>query len=354
MFGHMATNTPSADWDVPRPLEFVRHVVEVAAEHGISTDLILNGSGLSTDQLAVATEVQAGDELTIIRNLIAHRDDALILAREIGMRYNFANTGILGYALLASPTLGDAVTVASRFAALTPTFWTLRRHDLPEAVVIEFDDSAAPPDVRPFLLQRDLMALTRLIPLLVGASEQLLDAHVTLEVRDDDLPTEVVDMMRAMQASVRLSTRLAITMPTPLLDIAMPAADPATAASCVAQCEDLLASRRSRRGVSARVRARLIRDPGDIPALSRIATEFCCAERTLHRRLSAENTSYRALVDEVRETLALALLDSGLTVEETARQLGYSETAAFTRAFQRWRSESPSSRRVRAPIAPEQ
>ncbi len=62
-----------------------------------------------------------------------------------------------------------------------------------------------------------------------------------------------------------------------------------------------------------------------------IAHEFCMTERTLHRRLAAEHTSYRALVDEVGGTLASALLESGLTVEETARQLGYSETAAFTR-----------------------
>jgi AraC-like DNA-binding protein len=46
-------------------------------------------------------------------------------------------------------------------------------------------------------------------------------------------------------------------------------------------------------------------------------------------------------------TLASALLESGLTVEETARQLGYSETAAFTRAFIRWSGAPPSKRRRR-------
>jgi AraC-like DNA-binding protein len=95
------------------------------------------------------------------------------------------------------------------------------------------------------------------------------------------------------------------------------------------------------------VRTRLIRDPGQLPSMAQIAREFCITERTLHRRLAAEHTSYRALVDEVGVTLASALLESGLTVEETARQLGYSETAAFTRAFIRWAGEPPSKRRRR-------
>ncbi len=83
--------------------------------------------------------------------------------------------------------------------------------------------------------------------------------------------------------------------------------------------------------------------------MAAIADELCITERTLHRRLAAERTSYRALVDEVRVTLALAMLESGLTVEETARQLGYSETAAFSRAFTRWVGTPPSKHRVRGP-----
>lgn len=70
-------------------------------------------------------------------------------------------------------------------------------------------------------------------------------------------------------------------------------------------------------------------------------------ERTMHRRLAAERTSYRALVDEIRVTLASESLASGFTVEETARQLGYSETAAFTRAFIRLSGEPPSKHRRR-------
>ncbi|WP_407689310.1 helix-turn-helix domain-containing protein [Mycobacterium sp. HUMS_1102779] len=51
------------------------------------------------------------------------------------------------------------------------------------------------------------------------------------------------------------------------------------------------------------------------------------------------------MLDEVRATLAAELLNSGLSVEETARRLGYSETAAFTRAHTRWNGCPPRRRR---------
>ncbi|WP_371859775.1 helix-turn-helix domain-containing protein [Nocardia uniformis] len=65
------------------------------------------------------------------------------------------------------------------------------------------------------------------------------------------------------------------------------------------------------------------------------------SERTLHRRLADEHTTFRAIVNEVRETLAVELLAEGLTVETVARHLGYADAAAFTHAYRRWRGKPP-------------
>ena len=79
--------------------------------------------------------------------------------------------------------------------------------------------------------------------------------------------------------------------------------------------------------------------------MAEVAKDLCVTERTLHRKLTSEGTSFRALLDEVRTTLAAELLGSGFTVEETARRLGYSETAAFSRAYTRWNGHPPSRRK---------
>lgn len=351
MFGHVVVaedRIDDADWDLPRPVATSRHLFEAAQRHGVSAADCLAGTDVSPADIENASmEVQAGQELAILRNILARVADPHAFARDVGVRYNFANMGILGYALLASPTWGDAVNVACRFATLSSSFLRITRCDTEAGTVIEFDDSQVPADVREFMVERDLFALINMAPLLIGQLES--DAALRVELPGIDVPVERLDFPGLVFEIDTASSRSAITIPNEVLDQAMPAADAATAQVCVQQCEELLAARRQRRGMAAQVRTRLVRDPGQLPSMSEIATELCVTERTLHRRLTAERTSYRALVDEVRVTLAAALLESGLTVEETARQLGYSETAAFTRAFIRWTGTPPSRHRGRLP-----
>lgn len=339
-----AADDHRADWDVPRPAATCWHLLEAARLHGVAAADCLAGTDLSLADIGNnATEVQAGQELVIMRNVLARVSDPHEFARDVGVRYNFANMGILGYALLASPTLGDAVNIACRYAALSSTFHRLARYDTADGAVLEFDNSAVPADVRAFILERDMFAVINMAPLLIGQLESTIALKV--ELPGIDFPIDRLEFPWLTVEFDLAATRSAVTIPTNVLALAMPAADAATAEACAQQCEDLLQTRRQRRGVSALVRARLTRDPGQLPSMADIADELCVTERTVHRRLAAERTSYRALVDEVRVTLAAALLESGLTVEETAHQLGYSETAAFTRAFIRWTGTPPSKHR---------
>jgi AraC-like DNA-binding protein len=85
-----------------------------------------------------------------------------------------------------------------------------------------------------------------------------------------------------------------------------------------------------------------------MPSMPEIADELHTTTRALHRRLAAENTSYRKLVEEIRDTIASALLAGGLTVQQVASRLGYSEPASFTHAYTRWHGVPPSRHQSRA------
>lgn len=66
------------------------------------------------------------------------------------------------------------------------------------------------------------------------------------------------------------------------------------------------------------------------------------SRRTLARRLKVEGASYREVVEDARHALARRYLAMPtLDVKEIAFLLGYSETAAFSRAFRRWAGQSP-------------
>lgn len=77
-----------------------------------------------------------------------------------------------------------------------------------------------------------------------------------------------------------------------------------------------------------------------------IARDLGHSRQTLYRRLKAEGTTYERLLDGVRRRQALRLLrEQGASVKEAAYRLGYSEPAAFSRAFKRWTGTSPGEMR---------
>jgi len=81
---------------------------------------------------------------------------------------------------------------------------------------------------------------------------------------------------------------------------------------------------------------------GDNLNLNSLADLLCVSERSLQRRLTESGTSFRQLQEETRFSLARHLLQATNTsVTEIGFELGYTEPANFSRAFQRWAGVSP-------------
>jgi AraC-like DNA-binding protein len=73
-----------------------------------------------------------------------------------------------------------------------------------------------------------------------------------------------------------------------------------------------------------------------------IARKLALSRQTLFRKLKAEGTTFERVLDELRHELALHYLnEKKSSVHETAYLLGYSDQAAFSRAFKRWTGHSP-------------
>ncbi len=86
-------------------------------------------------------------------------------------------------------------------------------------------------------------------------------------------------------------------------------------------------------------------------SMERIAGELGLSRQTLFRKLKAEGVTYEQTLDELRHQLAVHYLSGRrVSVSETAYLVGFSEPAAFSRAFKRWTGSSP--RHIRASTAP--
>ena len=80
-----------------------------------------------------------------------------------------------------------------------------------------------------------------------------------------------------------------------------------------------------------------------------VAGKLGLSRQTLLRKLRAEGTTFAMVLDDLRHRLALHYLSGRkVSVNETAYLVGFSEPAAFSRAFKRWTGSSPRSARAGA------
>lgn len=77
-----------------------------------------------------------------------------------------------------------------------------------------------------------------------------------------------------------------------------------------------------------------------------VASQMGLSRQTLFRKLKAEGTTFEKVLDELRHALARHYLGGKkVSVNETAYLVGFSDPAAFSRAFKRWTGFSPRDAR---------
>jgi AraC-like DNA-binding protein len=70
--------------------------------------------------------------------------------------------------------------------------------------------------------------------------------------------------------------------------------------------------------------------------------------RTMHRHLMAHDTTFEALLDELRQDIVIEMIRKpDLSVSHLADMLGYRSASAFNRAFHRWFGSAPREWRIR-------
>lgn len=134
----------------------------------------------------------------------------------------------------------------------------------------------------------------------------------------------------------------AVTFPTHLLDHPLASADPALFRHLEKEADALHDSRAE--NTTGLVR-RLLRNSlvnGQF-TISDIAKQLGMHERTMHRHLEKEGTTFRRELEGIRYEAARQLLSKSKTpLSGIADALGYSEASTFIRSFRRWSGTTPA------------
>jgi AraC-like DNA-binding protein len=136
----------------------------------------------------------------------------------------------------------------------------------------------------------------------------------------------------------------AIAVDPAILSMPMPKPFGAAAAVATEKAEELLTRLESDRPTRSAVEKALTKgfSSGDI-RMETIARQMGLSRSTLFRKLKEEGVTFDEVLSALRHRRALQLLnDEKRSVQQAAHLLGFSDPAAFSRAFKRWTGVSPS------------
>jgi len=243
------------------------------------------------------------------------------------------------YAMLSSPTLRDAFTRAARYQRLINEGTELTFSETPHEAVLRHGLAGGGAVARQpaEFLAATWLRLGRLVTGSDWSPAQVFFAH--------ERPADTREHTRVFQAPLQFSSgQTAMRLPATVLELSNPRADATLAALLDRYTSSMLEQHPSHSTTSGRVRAWLVEAHGSgAPEARRAARALAMSERTLHRRLAQEQTTFRKLLDQFRHEQAVAMLAARRhSIAEVAFLLGYSELPAFYRAFRRWTGRSPA------------
>jgi AraC-like DNA-binding protein len=273
------------------------------------------------------------------------RDD---LGFELARAFDLRSIGPLYYVAAPSETLGEAIERVERFSAVGNEALVIRG-DQADALCIRLEYSGVARHSDRHQVEFFVASIVRLCRELSGLP--VLPTRVTF-CHDRSRGTKAYDAYFGCRTEF-LATQDSIVFEPRCRRLPVVSADPHLSDILIRFCEETLTSRR-KADVSFRVKvenavAPLL--PHGKPEAYEIAQKLHVSQRTLARRLTAEETTFTRVLDEMRSELAVRYLeDKKLSISQVAWLLGFQEVAAFTHAFRRWTGKTPSMvRRVEIP-----
>lgn len=327
----MTDASPPAAWreGVIHPA-YVRIAIALAERMGLVV-----GMGLpeGARMLSVLDVMPLLEQLGAVRNPY--------LGMELGSLIPASAHGAMGYAVVSSPTVGDAMHTLARYASMRNRFFHYQCQSDGAQTRLVLTPRMPLGPLRTFCEIGTAVSVFKMIQGVAGdeaAAHMHFDAHW-----DGEVPLNVPMQMHYDQLQT------ALRVPQAIASKATPTADAKLYASACRSCEEELAEIDG--SLVSRLRTMMPGEQQDWPSLKEAAERLAMSPRTLIRRLVAEGVTYQSLLDESKSEMACWLLkNTKQPMSAIAERLGFVDDTNFSRSFRRWRGSTPLEyRKSRSP-----
>lgn len=334
----MATSSPRRV-----PVRYMQVLLQCVQDVGVDRVQLLALARIDPQSLEGREAMLSHEEVERLMLTAARVSGRSDLAFEFGRRIKMNSHDLLGYGLMSCPTFDAFLRMVSRHYHLMIETWTMRYHRWPEGGEAVYTPLVAlSPVSMHFYLETLVMAQQNQMQLLLGEHRLPYDFHISMPE-----PAHIQRYRELAPARFHFNPAAApglrIIMPATLLDRALPLANEDVMRDIDARCTALgRTPPRSDVGWGAYILVALREARGTQVTLEDIARRVNVSARTIDRHLKKEGLGFRELSDKVRFESACDLLCApGGSISDVAQQLGFSDTANFSRAFKRVLGVSP-------------
>jgi AraC-like DNA-binding protein len=306
-------------------------------EHGMDAPVLLGQAGLDAAILADPETMIPYRAYLHVLDLAVRASGLPHLGMLLADKQTLSMLGPLGFLVAEAPLLRDAIDQLGAYIHLHNQGIALRLEIVNGLAVWSYETLVADPVGMP---QEDDHILTlgvNIIRRLLGRSwtpDQVSIQHAA--------PRDLAPYRRKFGCPIEFSAeRNAIMVDAKLLDQALPGHDARLHAILDGYIKHLDASRSF--DVGKQIQLVLLQGMKQgACSLAQIAAAMATTPRSLQRRLADSGTSFQAELDAVRNTVARRYLsETHMPLTAISALLGYSDLAAFSRAFKRINGKAP-------------
>ncbi len=320
------------------PSIYLHILIESMTEYGIDEAALLKNSNLSNITSDTFISLQVISDIALRAVKLSHEST---LGIALGQKFTLLSHGILGYTALNSKDLFSAAKLFEKYISIRIPIIKINTIRKSDQFILEFVDEIPPGAFKLFLYDVILSTIKSAIYQLQPKLNHKLTINFTyLKPKDfqESYFNECLVKFNQPKASIQINIEDVIT-PTPFSN---------TKAYKEAEilCKKELISLTESSSLKNMIKNILFDKLNNFPSQIEMASLFNMTSRTLQRKLSSENTSYREIIEETKKTLAVSYLNnSNLSLKEIAYFLGYDDSRNFNKAFKLWYDISPNEYR---------
>jgi AraC-like DNA-binding protein len=314
-------------------------VVRESERLGADREKLLRRAGLSEEDLSDPDKrIAVRRDLRLwlaLLELLPTPDLGIQLAQRLELR----DVGLVGYLMLNSPVLGDALERLTRFSHILDQTYPPALRMEGEFAVYSSDPVSQPVARVDRVADWELAAVLTLARKLVG--QELVPVEVRFPY---PRPPEIEGHRSFFRGTLTFDhTRLEMVFGRADLDLPVIGAEEELGRYLETLAETVVRALTPEGSVVEKVeRALWVGMKDGHSSLADVSKTLAMSQRSLQRSLQREGTTFVEQRDAFRRELAISLLsEQDLAVYEVAFLLGYSEPSAFHRAFRRWTDSAP-------------